>query len=100
MLSVQSLIREAGTTGRTRGRAARAAEDPRLHEAISGLPDPQRLALALRYYESMPVAAIAAVLDLDEGATRALLVAAAGAVTERLRGAATERPRPRRGARA
>jgi DNA-directed RNA polymerase specialized sigma24 family protein len=85
MLSVQSLIREVPIARRARGGSARPAEDPKLREAIDALPDPARVALALRCYEGVSLPAIASILDLTEEGARSLLLEAARAVTERLR---------------
>ena len=94
MLSVQSLIGVAGTAKRAGSRAEPAAEDACLREAIEALPDSQRVALALRYYESASMSVIAAVLDLKEEETHRLLVSAAETVTEHLRRADGASPPP------
>ncbi len=42
-----------------------------LHVAIAGLPDKQRVVFTLRYFEEMPYATMAVVLDTSEGALKA-----------------------------
>lgn len=100
MLSVQGLIRASSPGRRSRQREARRAEEARLREAISALPERERLALALRVFESLSPSAIAGVLDLDEATTRRVLLEAAGRVTERLRNLACGAPAAREGRRA
>jgi DNA-directed RNA polymerase specialized sigma24 family protein len=88
MLSVDTLLQEARLPGRRRRTGAREVpgdEAARITREIGSLPERSRLALALRFYESLRPSEIGAILDLTEDAVRELLVEASRAVIERLR---------------
>lgn len=102
MVSVESLLEEARLPLRRR-RARTAASAPeeaaRITKEIDALPERSRLALALRFYESLRPIEIGAILDLAEAEVCDLLVEASRTVIERLRSpeAAPVAPRRRRG---
>lgn len=58
--------------------------DP-VRPAVAALPEPQRLALFLRYYADLDYAAIAATLGIREGTVGATLNAALAALRETLK---------------
>jgi len=63
---------------------SKAEERRRVAEAIDALAEPARLALALRYYESIRVSRIAGILDLPEEDVRRILAEAVDFVLRRL----------------
>lgn len=88
MLSVDILLQEARLPiRRRRSRATEMSseEAKRITKEIEALPERSRLALALRFYESLRPAEIGAILDLSEAEARELLVEASRTVIERLR---------------
>src|SRR5262245_32214785 len=54
--------------------------------ALSGLPERQRIALALRYYEDLPVDEIASIMRCASGTVRSLLSRAAPAMRTQVEG--------------
>ncbi len=94
MLSMIHLVQEASPGRRVRGRTSlRAEEARRLARAIDALPETQRLALALRFYESLRPSRIALVLGMTEAEVETLLADAVRGAGEILR-AADPDPRP------
>ena len=55
-------------------------------DAVGSLPEPMRSALVLRYYQDMDYAAIAQVLDCDEGTARSRVARAKKALARLLQG--------------
>jgi DNA-directed RNA polymerase specialized sigma24 family protein len=87
MLSVASLFQGAalGTRPARRSPAAREEERRRLGAAMQELPEIQRLALALRYFESARPRQIAVVLGVTEERLESILADAVREVAEILR---------------
>jgi RNA polymerase sigma-70 factor (ECF subfamily) len=54
-------------------RAAKREQDDRLHRAVAALPDRQREAVALRYFEQLSVADTAAAMGCAEGTVKATI---------------------------
>jgi RNA polymerase sigma factor (sigma-70 family) len=98
MLSVETLFDEARLPSRVRSLAASLSEEEirrLIAQQIDRLPERQRLALALRFYESLGPSEIACVLDIGEERAKTLLLEATRALSEKLRNAASPDPRRR-----
>jgi RNA polymerase sigma factor (sigma-70 family) len=103
MLPVDTLFQEAKLPARDRRRARTFLERVDgaadvLTQLIDRLPERQRIALALRYYEALRPDEIAVVLGLREDMVHDLLRKAAETVSEGMAGCEEERkpPAPRR----
>lgn len=86
MITVASLLQEVFLPRPRRARRVKpgSEEGARLAREIASLPERPRLALALRVFESLSDAQIAAVLDLSETEVQGVLTEATQQVVERL----------------
>jgi RNA polymerase sigma factor (sigma-70 family) len=84
MLTVHTLMQEAQVPSRRKRRMGRTEERRALEEAMSHLPEDQRLVLALRSCEGLRPRQISAVMGLEEEEVRRLLVEASQEVLRRL----------------
>lgn len=94
MLSLETLMREAGVERGPRDRATAILAErgvELLETLISSLPERQRFVLALRYYEALHVPEIAAVLGSREAQIQETLEKAIHALSRKLEREATRK---------
>lgn len=94
MQSLETLMREAGVDQEPRARVEAILADlgsELLESVIDSLPEKQRLVLALRYYESLHVPEIAAVLGSKEATVEELLQKSIHALCRKVERAAAGR---------
>jgi len=94
MLSLETLMREAGVTAGPRNRVEAVLGEigtDTLKRTIDLLPERQRLVLALRYYEALQLQEIAAILGTKERQVEEVLEKAVQALCKKLERVATRK---------